>query len=154
VKTTTCTIHRGTVRSAQTLDRHRNGIYNRSFRAAEALKAAEARGIVIKERIEFRAATARAERAREMSLVPFAAPYVPVKGSRVFPALKTCTSPRRAASLRVKAETTNPGGMAPAMWMWGTFTAATGRKPWSEAHTLAERAARDATMYGVATVVR
>jgi len=32
-----------------------------------------------------------------MHLVTFVPPYVPAKASRAYPALKTCTSPRRAA---------------------------------------------------------
>lgn len=34
------------------------------------------------------------------SVPKFVPPYVPIKASRVFPALKTCTSPRRAAKAR------------------------------------------------------
>ena len=34
------------------------------------------------------------------SVPKFVPPYVPAKASRVFPALKTCTSPRRAAKAR------------------------------------------------------
>ena len=33
----------------------------------------------------------------------FVPPYVPIKASRVFPALKTCTSPRRAAIARQRS---------------------------------------------------
>jgi len=33
----------------------------------------------------------------------FVPPYVPAKASRVFPALKTCTSPRRATIARQRA---------------------------------------------------
>ena len=39
----------------------------------------------------------------ETRLPKFVPPYVPVKASRVYPALKTCTSPRRAAIARQRA---------------------------------------------------
>ena len=94
----TYTIHRGTVRSAFALYHHVMPIYARHERARVALAEAEANGIVVRgERAELKNATARADEARTMHLVPFIAPYVPAKASRVFPALKTCTSPRRAA---------------------------------------------------------
>ena len=37
------------------------------------------------------------------NVVKFVPPYVPAKASRVYPALKTCTSPRRAAIARQRA---------------------------------------------------
>ena len=37
------------------------------------------------------------------NVVKFVPPYVPAKASRVYPALKTCTSPRRAAITRQRA---------------------------------------------------
>ena len=93
----TYTIHRGTVRSSFALYHHVMPIYARHERARVALAEAEANGIVARgERAELRAATARADEARKMHLVPFVAPYVPAKASRVYPELKTCTSPRRA----------------------------------------------------------
>jgi len=76
-------------------------IYARHERARVALAEAEANGIVVRgERAELKNATARADEARTMHLVPFIAPYVPAKASRVYPALKTCTSPRRAAKAK------------------------------------------------------
>ena len=100
----TYTIHRGTVRSSFALYHHVMPIYARHERARVALAEAEANGIVVRgERREFRAASARADEARTMHLVPFIAPYVPAKASRVYPALKTCTSPRRAAIARQRA---------------------------------------------------
>ena len=93
----TYTIHRGTVRSSFALYHHVMPIYARHERARVALAEADAKGIVVRgERREFRAASARADEARKMHLVPFVPPYVPAKASRVYPALKTCTSLRRA----------------------------------------------------------
>lgn len=129
MKTTTYTIHRGTVRSSFALYHHVMPIYRRHTLANEALgkatdavikpeKAFAARtfdkwqsGEVAKmERAvavnaaslraaqsELKNATARVDEARKMHLVPFVPPYVPAKASRVYPAMKTCTSPRRAA---------------------------------------------------------
>jgi hypothetical protein len=37
------------------------------------------------------------------SVPKFVPPYVPAKGARVYPALKTCTSPRRAAIARQRS---------------------------------------------------
>ena len=100
----TYTIHRGTVRSSFALYHHVMPIYARHERARVALAEAEANGIVVRgERREFRAASARADEARTMHLVQFVPPYVPAKASRVYPALKTCTSPRRAAITRQRA---------------------------------------------------
>ena len=100
----TYTIHRGTVRSPFALYHHVMPIYARHERARVALAEAEANGIVVRgERAELKNATARADEARTMHLVPFIAPYVPAKASRVYPALKTCTSPRRAAITRQRA---------------------------------------------------
>lgn len=94
----TYTIHRGTVRSSFALYHHVMPIYARHERARVALAEADANGIVVRgERREFRAASARADEASKMHFVSFVPPYVPAKGSRVYPALKTCTSPRRAA---------------------------------------------------------
>ena len=100
----TYTIHRGTVRSPFALYHHVMPIYARHERARVALAEAEANGIVVRgERAELHAATTRAEEASKMHLVPFVPPYVPAKASRVYPALKTCTSPRRAAIARQRA---------------------------------------------------
>ena len=100
----TYTIHRGTVRSSFALYHHVMPIYARHERARVALAEADAKGIVVRgERAELKNATARADEARTMHLVPFIAPYVPAKASRVYPALKTCTSPRRAAITRQRA---------------------------------------------------
>ena len=94
----TYTIHRGTVRSPFALYHHVMPIYARHERARVALAEAEANGIVVRgERREFRAASARADEASKMHLVPFVPAYVPAKASRVYPVLKTCTSRRRAA---------------------------------------------------------
>lgn len=99
----TYTIHRGTVRSSFALYHHVMPIYARHERARVALAEAEANGIVVRgERAELKNATARADEARTMHLVPFVPPYVPAKASRVYPALKTCTSPRRAFAWQVK----------------------------------------------------
>ena len=100
----TYTIHRGTVRSSFALYHYVMPIYARQARARAALESGEAVGVVIRgERAELHAATARAEEASKMHLVPFVPPYVPAKASRVYPALKTCTSPRRAAITRQRA---------------------------------------------------
>ena len=117
----TYTIHRGTVRSSFALYHHVMPIYARHGRAEKALteatdlvavengakkmgaRVAMARGhkpcsaILRAAQAELKNATARADDASKMHLVPFIAPYVPAKASRVYPALKTCTSPRRAA---------------------------------------------------------
>ena len=100
----TYTIHRGTVRSAFALYHYVMPIYARQARARAALESGEAVGVVIRgERAELHAATARAEEASKMHLVPFVPPYVPAKASRAFPGLKSCTSPRRAAIARQRA---------------------------------------------------
>ena len=100
----TYTSHRGTVRSPFALYHHVMPIYARHERARVALAEADAKGIVVRgERREFRAASARADEARTMHLVPFIAPYVPAKASRVYPALKTCTSPRRRVRAMMRA---------------------------------------------------
>ena len=119
----TYTIHRGTVRSAFALGTHQIGIYDRQDRARAVLAEstvdlAHARqvrimvgdalipdqrrierheAVVARAQTELKNATARKDEARKMHLVPFVPLYVPAKASRVFPALKTCTSPRRAA---------------------------------------------------------
>lgn len=59
--------------------------------------AALASQVVRAAQSELKNATARATEASKMHLMPFIAPYVPAKASRVYPAMKTCTSPRRAA---------------------------------------------------------
>ena len=116
----TYTIHRGTVRSSFALYHHVMPIYARHGRAEKALteatdlvaaengakkmgaRVAMARGhkpcsaILRAAQAELKSATARADDASKMHLVPFVPPYVPAKASRVYPALKTCTSPRRA----------------------------------------------------------
>ena len=98
------TVHRGTVRSSFALYHYVMPIYARQARARAALESGEAVGVVIRgERAELHAATARAEEASKMHLVPFVPPYVPAKASRAFPGLKTCTSPRRAAIARQRA---------------------------------------------------
>ena len=144
MKTTTYTIHRGTVRSSFALYHHVMPIYRRHTLASESLgkatadliAAEKARQIVddangtsaamaypgiFASRVkstreaeqrcsqalrgaetELKSATSRAEEARKMHLVPFVPPYVPAKASRVYPALKTCTSPRRAFAWQVK----------------------------------------------------
>lgn len=61
---------------------------------AVSLRAAQA---------ELKNATARADEASKMHLVPFVPPYVHAKAPRVYQALKTCTSPRRAAIARQRA---------------------------------------------------
>ena len=84
--------------SARTFDEWQSGEVAKMRRAAAAnaasLRAAQS---------ELKNATARAEEASKMHLVPFVPPYVPAKASRVYPALKTCTSPRRAAIARQRA---------------------------------------------------
>ena len=65
--------------------------------------AALASQVVRAAQPELKNATARATEASKMHLVPFVPPYVPAKASRVYPALKTCTSPRRAAIARQRA---------------------------------------------------
>jgi hypothetical protein len=78
--------------AARTFDEWQSGEVVKMKRTAAAnavaLRAAQA---------ELKNASARADEASKMHLVPFVPPYVPAKASRVFPALKTCTSPRRAA---------------------------------------------------------
>ena len=65
---------------------------------AHAERLTAERGTILRSaQVELKNATARADEASKMHLVPFVAPYVPAKASRVYPALKTCTSPRRAA---------------------------------------------------------
>ena len=122
----TYTIHRGTVRSSEALFTHRLGIYERQDRARAALAEANGdlahakqvciavggahvclipderrierhETVVSRAKTELKNATARAEETSKMHIVTFVPPYVPVKASRVYPALKTCTSPRRAA---------------------------------------------------------
>jgi len=129
---TTYTIHRGTVRSSFALAAHVQSIHERRVRARAALAESTLdlhhakqvclpiggarvtlipdqrhierhEVIVASAQKELRNAAARADEARKMDLVPFVAPYVPVKASRVFPALKTCTSPRRATIARQRA---------------------------------------------------
>jgi hypothetical protein len=142
VKTTTYTIHRGTVRSSFALYHHTMAIYRRHTWANEALGKATL-GLVEAEKhtagveelvvkygsdglygkaltyaqreqaarsVELRAAqselknaTARADEASKMHITPFVPTYIPTKASRVFPALKTCTSPRRAAIARQRS---------------------------------------------------
>ncbi len=84
--------------AARTFDEWQSGEVVKMKRTAAAnavaLRAAQA---------ELKNATARADEASTMHLVPFIAPYVPAKASRVYPALKTCTSPRRAAITRQRA---------------------------------------------------
>jgi len=94
----TYTIHRGVVRTSEALFTHRLGIYKRQDRARfnASASAAYSRAKRLAE-IELRNANARADEAGKMHLVAFVPPYVPAKASRVYPALKTCTSPRRAA---------------------------------------------------------
>lgn len=71
---------------------------------AHAERLTAERGTILRSaQVELKNATARADEASKMHLVPFVAPYVPAKASRVFPALKTCTSPRRAAIARQRA---------------------------------------------------
>ncbi len=124
----TYTIHRGTVRSASTLYHHVMPIYARRERAGKSLTEARVdlahakqvrlfagdelvpdqrrieRHVAVAARAqkELRNATERADEARTMHLVQFVPPYVPAKASRVYPALKTCTSPRRAFAWQVK----------------------------------------------------
>lgn len=125
----TYTIHRGTVRSSFALYHHVMPIYARHGLAEKALTEARVdlahakqvrlfagdelvpdqrrieRHVAVAARAqkELRNATERADEARTMHLVPFVPPYVPAKASRVYPALKTCTSPRRAAIARQRA---------------------------------------------------
>jgi len=71
---------------------------------AHAERLTAERGTILRSaQVELKNATARADEASKMHLVPFVAPYVPAKASRVYPALKTCTSPRRAAITRQRA---------------------------------------------------
>lgn len=123
----TYTIHRGTVRSSFALYHHVMPIYARHGRAEKALteatdlvaaengakkmgaRVAMARGhkpcsaILRAAQAELKNATARADDASKMHLVPFVPAYVPAKASRVYPVLKTCTSPRRATIARQRA---------------------------------------------------
>ena len=135
MKTTTYTIHRGTVRSSFALYHHTMPIYARRERANDALgkataavaeseKAIAARtfdewqsGEVAKAKravaanavtrraaqSELKNATARADEASKMHIVTFVPPYVPAKASRVYPALTTCTSPRRRVRAMMRA---------------------------------------------------
>ena len=65
---------------------------------AHAERLTAERGTILRAaQSELKTAAARADEASKMHLVPFVPPYVPTKASRVYPALKTCTSPRRAA---------------------------------------------------------
>ena len=84
--------------AARTFDEWQSGEVVKMKRTAAAnavaLRAAQA---------ELKNASARADEASKMHLVPFVPPYVPAKASRVYPALKTCTSPRRAAIARQRA---------------------------------------------------
>ena len=96
MKTTTYTIHRGTVRTSEALFTHRLGIYERQDRARFNLSALDRHSPARHAaETEIKNATARAEEASKMHLVPFVPPYVPAKASRVFQGLKSCTSPRR-----------------------------------------------------------
>ena len=83
--------------AARTFDEWQSGKVAKMKRVAAnnaaALRAAQS---------ELKSATARADEARTMHLVQFVPPYVPAKASRVYPALKTCTSPRRAFAWQVK----------------------------------------------------
>lgn len=126
------TIHRGTVRSEFALTRHTDPIYARCERARDALaeantdlahaqqwcipvgdahvslipdhaRIARHEAFVALAQTELKNATTRADEASKMHLVPFVAPYVPAKMPRTFPALKTCTSPRRATIARQRA---------------------------------------------------
>ena len=78
--------------AARTFDEWQSGEVVKMKRTAAAnavaLRAAQA---------ELKNASARADEASKMHLVPFVPAYVPAKASRVYPAMKTCTSPRRAA---------------------------------------------------------
>ena len=132
MKTTTYTIHRGTVRASFALYHHVMPICARRERAGNGLtearvdlayakqvcllvgdahvcliadhaRIARHEALVAAAQSELKNATARADEAGKIHLVPFVAPYVPAKASRVFPALKTCTSPRRAAIARQRA---------------------------------------------------
>lgn len=77
--------------AARTFDEWQSGEVVKMKRTAAAnavaLRAAQA---------ELKNASARADEASKMHLVPFVPAYVPAKASRVYPVLKTCTSPRRA----------------------------------------------------------
>ena len=157
----TYTIHRGTVRSLFAFYHHVMPIYARHERARVALAEAEANGIVARgERAELRAATARADEARKMHLVPFVAPYVPAKASRVYPALKTCTSPRRALRMKGRVALADngyypyPGGYAGGAVQWGTFTAASGRNEWSERSQERALRAKNMALFGSDITVR
>ena len=104
MKTTTYTIHRGTVRTSEALFTHRLGIYERQDRARFNLSALDRHSPARHAaETEIKNATARAEEASKMHLVPFVPPYVPAKASRVFQGLKSCTSPRRADIARQRA---------------------------------------------------
>ena len=77
--------------AARTFDEHQSGEVAKMKRVA-AVNAASLRAA----QTELKNATARADEASKMHLMPFVPPYVPAKASRAYPALKTCTSPRRA----------------------------------------------------------
>jgi len=126
------TIHRGTIRSSFALYHHVMPIYARRERAGKALIEARVdlshakqvciqvgdahvslipdqrcierhEAVVASAQKELRNATDRADEARKMHLAPFFPPCIPTKASRVYPALKTCTSPRRATLARRRA---------------------------------------------------
>ena len=70
---------------------------------AHAERLTAERGTILRAaQAELKNASARADEASKMHLVPFVPAYVPAKASRVYPALKTCTSPRRAFAWQVK----------------------------------------------------
>jgi len=79
-----------------------DGLYGQAIKYAKQEEAARSLELRAAQ-AEIKAASARANEASKMHLVEFVAPYVPVKSSRVHPALKTCTSPRRAARAKQRA---------------------------------------------------
>ncbi len=157
----TYTIHRGTVRTSEALFTHRLGIYERQDRARFNLSALDRHSPAHRAaETELKNATARADEASKMHLVPFVTPYVPAKASRVYPALKTCTSPRRALRMKGRVALADngyypyPGGYAGGAVQWGTFTAASGRNEWSERSQERALRAKNMALFGSDIAVR
>ena len=141
--------------AARTFDEWQSGEVVKMKRTAAAnavaLRAAQA---------ELKNASARADEASKMHLVPFVPAYVPAKASRVYPVLKTCTSPRRALRMKGRVALADngyypyPGGYAGGAVQWGTFTAASGRNEWSERSQERALRAKNMALFGSDITVR
>ena len=128
---------------------------------AHAERLTAERGTILRSaQVELKNATARADEASKMHLVPFVPPYVPAKASRVYPAMKTCTSPRRALRMKGRVALADngyypyPGGYAGGAVQWGTFTAASGRNEWSERSQERALRAKNMALFGSDITVR